>query len=709
MGHDGGAAGRDGVAELEITLERGKGTDLNAHFVLRLPDGETDLRHEARDLKLDLEELRSVEHVPLEYGRKLQAMLLGGERAQTLLIKGRQATKLRIRLVLSESVADLQALHWERLTDPSAEDRHLLRAPNILFSRYLASDDRRPYFRRRREELKALVAIASPHDLAARGFAPISVARELERARNGLGAIQVDVLPRCVGEGGTSRKARATEGEVLDALRAQDYDVLYLVCHGTIHSSVAPEPTLILEDEDGITAEVSGEHLVKRLGELTHLPRLVVLASCESAGAGAAPAMMALGPQLALAGVPAVLAMNGSVAMKTVERFMPRFFESLSQDGLVDQAVAEGRKRIEDPGEDWKPVLFMRLVTGRMWYGAGFQRSEGAVSSWEEIWNNIYRGRAAVVLGQGMLNSLFGPGFDLGSWIARRWADRSDFPLSPHQRDDLTAAAQYLARRSAAYPHDRFVTELIGEIERRLGRPESVRGGPQELDDLLAELLEQQSARGVNLYRMLAELPFPVYITTCPDNLLCHTIEATRLRVGQDKGESRTPRRAALRWKKGIAPLPEEPRRGRSRGSSADPKNPVVYHLFGTLADTRSLVLTQDDYFDFLVNSRSKDVLDDRDPGPLAKLQSGSVIFLGFHFDSWEFRTVQHMLIGRESNPNWEEPHIAAQIVPDDDRVLDPVATRIYLRELYMKLNMSLYLGTVEDFLTDLQRHEPKA
>ncbi|NJL35128.1 MAG: CHAT domain-containing protein, partial [Chloroflexaceae bacterium] len=122
---------------------------------------------------------------------------------------------------------------------------------------------------------------------------------------------------------------------------------------------------------------VSGNELVERLNELPTLPRLVVLASCQSAGSGSVgrdteQTLAALGPRLAEAGIPAVLAMQGNVALLTLEHFMPAFFRELQRDGLVDRAMTAARSLVRDANDWWMPVLFMRLRSGRIWYVPGF-------------------------------------------------------------------------------------------------------------------------------------------------------------------------------------------------------------------------------------------------------------------------------------------------------------------------------------------------
>ena len=69
--------------------------------------------------------------------------------------------------------------------------------------------------------------------------------------------------------------------------------------------------------------------------------------------------LAALGPRLAQAGIPAVIAMQGNVTMRTVGTFMPVFFRELQVDGRIDRAVAVARGAVRDWDDWWMPVLFI--------------------------------------------------------------------------------------------------------------------------------------------------------------------------------------------------------------------------------------------------------------------------------------------------------------------------------------------------------------
>ena len=58
----------------------------------------------------------------------------------------------------------------------------------------------------------------------------------------------------------------------MQELRENEYDIFYLVCHG---SFVKDEAWLWLEDDQGLTARISAEEVVTRMKELEKGPRLV--------------------------------------------------------------------------------------------------------------------------------------------------------------------------------------------------------------------------------------------------------------------------------------------------------------------------------------------------------------------------------------------------------------------------------------------------
>jgi hypothetical protein len=216
--------------------------------------------------------------------------------------------------------------------------------------------------------LRVLVAVAAPADAEDYDLALIDAATEVARITAALGELRPTIIT-------------ATWAQLSDALR-EGCDMLYLVAHGTLKNN---QPWLYLVDDQGNADVQHAGALVDLLRSLKERhPRLVVLASCASAGDGYADSLAALGPQLAQASVPAVLAMQGNLSVTTNERFAPVLFRELLHDGAIDRAVNMARLAVAARPDWWLPVLYTRLRDGQLWQEPSIatgsaQRSAGAL------------------------------------------------------------------------------------------------------------------------------------------------------------------------------------------------------------------------------------------------------------------------------------------------------------------------------------------
>ncbi|MCP4404302.1 MAG: CHAT domain-containing protein [bacterium] len=564
------------------------------------------------------------------------------------------------------------------MRDPH-DNSSLLTNEQILFSRYLSSFDWQPVHLRPQAELRALALIANPSDLAEYELAALHVDEELERIRTSLGEISTQEL---------ASEGSATLNELFSQLR-EGYDILYLMAHGML---VDNEPWLWLEDESGKTQRVSGNTLIARFRELEHRPRLIVLASCQSAGNGrnAQGALAALGPRLAEAGIPAVVAMQGNISVHTVEKFMPVFFRELQVDGQLDRVMAVARGTVRDRRDWWLPALFMRLKNARIWYAPGFTGERGSLEKWPAVLRNVQRKRCTPILGPGVSECLLGSRRDM----AKRWAEKYHFPMSPYHREDLPQVAQYLSvQQDPMFPRDELESHLQEELKQRYKEslpPEMKDAGLEELIEYIGK--QRREASPAEPYRVLASLPLPLYVTTNPGNLL----EPALLDAGKE------PQVELCRWNSYVEDLPsiyDENRRYRP-----SERQPLVYHLFGSLQEPRSLVLTEDDYFDYLIGvTTNKDLI----PAVVRRaLVDTALLFLGFQLDDWNFRVLFRSIMNREGqNRRSAYAHVAAQISPEEGRILEPDRARSYLEEYFQDADVSIYWGNVEDFTRDLYEH----
>jgi hypothetical protein len=684
--------------DLEIALHRRDGVHWAVE--LRFDDPSADAENalipqSALAVTFDVHKLDELAHEDIaEYGRVLGRSLftsdvnaaLGESRAAAQ----RAGQPLRVRLFIGPSAPELHCLHWETMRDPET-DEPLLTDESVHFSRYLTSLDWRPAGARPKSNTRALVVVANPSGLGdyendERRLAPVDAAGEVERARAGLRTISVTVLAR-LAEGDDP----VTLDAMVDHLR-HGFDVLYLVCHGYIARG---ETQLLFEGQGAGVARVAATEFVTAVRQLERTPRLVVLASCQSAGTddarstADAGALAPLGPRLAEAGVPAVVAMQGDISMRTVGQFMPVFFNELDSDGRIDRAAAVARWAVRNRPDWWAPALYMRLKTGRLWYAPGFRQDE-PFDMWPGIVNSIARGQCTPLLGPGLTDSFIGSRQEL----AQRWAGTFRFPMEPHFQDELAHVAQYLAVK---YGEEFLPGELGNYLRRELAdrygdvlTPEAratVTDGTW--DDALSTVAAVRRDSGeFDSFDALAETPFPLYLTTDPSHLL----ERALTRAG------RTPQVGMCPWNDDLAYQFKVEVADQQRPTSAAP---FVYHLFGRLTEPESLVLTEDNYLDFLMGiTANRTLIPDFVIGQLAQ---SALLFLGFRLDEWEFRVLFRSLMnqgGQERRRRFK--HVAVQIDPEEGRTIEPDRARRYLESYFGENRIDIYWGRTDDFVHKL-------
>lgn len=677
-----------GYAELEISLHRQGSGSYAVEFRYSQPESDADIRlgqDKLIQVNIDLEALQNMAHSPEQYGEQLTQQFFADPGVQTAFTQALSSAQsmdvpLRLRLMIGPGAPELYSVRWETLRNP-LDNTHLCTNENILFSRYLSSLDWRPVRLRPKRDLSALVIIANPVDLDEYNLAVVDVAGEIERARSGLGDIQMSLIPD------PDNGGQASLDSIISHLREKEFDVLYLVGHGAL---VKDEPWLWLEDQDGKVSRTSGNIFVTRLKELQKRPRLIVLASCQSATGSAGDALQALGPQLAEAGIPAVVAMQGNISMQTVQDFMPVFFEELRRDGQIDRAVAVARGSVRDRQDYWMPALFTRLKSGRIWYVPGFGEERKGFEKWPALIRSIKRGQCTPILGPGLYEPFLGSPRE----IARRWAEAYRYPMAPHERESLPQVAQYLTiNQYQRAPYDELEEYLQGEIQSRYADelPNGLRQGRVPLEELVDAVgARLRQVVDMEPHKALAQLPLPIFITTNPDVLLTSAL--------QDAGKD--PQVVLCPWNEYIEQV--ESVYDQEPDYFPTPEKPLVYHLFGRINEPDSIVLTEDDYFDYLIGvTGNKDLI----PSAVRRaLADTALLFLGFQMDDWNFRVLFRSILSQQGGGRRDRyAHIAAQIEPEEGRILEPERARRYLENYFAKgADISLYWGSPEDFISEL-------
>ena len=196
-------------------------------------------------------------------------------------------------------------------------------------------------------------------------------------------------------------------------------------------------------------------------------------------------------------------------------------------------------------------------------------------------------------------------------------------------------------------------------------------------------------------HALLARYPISVYLTTNYDNYTTLALQqlgkapVTKIcpwYLGADRDE--------------ITKIP--------RGFKPSSDEPLVYHLHGSFEQPASLVLTEEDYLEFLITLtqhhgvRSQSVIP---PQVVLAMARQPLLFVGYSLRDWSFRTLFRGLRRTVAEVH-RRRHVSIQLAPLSRRHDDEVRSRAedYLRSYYDKLNISVYWGSAREFCEELDR-----
>jgi hypothetical protein len=287
--------------------------------------------------------------------------------------------------------------------------------------------------------------------------------------------------------------------------------------------------------------------------------------------------------------------------------------------------------------------------------------------------------------------------------VVQDWADQVDYPLA--DRHNLTRVAQYasLTSRDPLAAKEEYLDFLK---QRLLDQARDAQSDDQSafldtLEDELFDLSFSEVASRLghpryeneldNPLRVLAELPLPIYLTT---NFATFMEDALR-------AAGKEPRTEICYWhddlESGIPSVFEEDPDYQPSGEM-----PLVYHIHGMDSDPSSLVLTEDDYLDFLVK-----VSEDPDATPKRVAQAladSSLLLLGYQLRDWDFRVIFRGLITTRRSSR-RLLSLSIQLAPDPEGVEDVQEAQGYLERYFDNANFEIYWGDAQSFMQELWGH----
>ena len=627
------------------------------------------------------------------YGRYLFEWLLGRGELRTLWesLLERFPARRTLHLQIDDDAPELHALSWELMHDGKtllATDEH---TPLV---RYYATTRTAP--RPTLQPPRVLVALAAPNGTEGSGIPPIDVQAE----RNVLGSLQartdVDVDMLGIDEPCTLA--------ALDEALARGYHVFHFVGHGMYDEASGAHLQLATADNQPhwVNEQAFVTMMRRHVGMdeygVNRPLRLVTFASCQTAQRSPVDPYLGLASKLVQIGAPAVVAMQRWVQIWQAHNFFQMFYKELVARGNVEIACNRARAAayiaaMPGAGDDATyaqvamPVLYSHLSDGMLWLQGGLDEGD-----WPILLENARKGRCTPVLGPDFNRVLLGSRREL----ARRWAESYNFPLSLHERDDLTQVSQYLeVRGGRAFPRDVLVEHLRSWLMEDYAEDLRVCDESTKLDDLIvAAGVARMRRNAYEPYHVLAHMNAKVVVNTSPTSLL---LEAYKL-AGKE------PCALYFPWNQEATHLNCTNDAHPTKPPIPDAQHPLVYYLFGHLRDPYSYVLTEDDHFDFLIRvSREDRSNQELFPSALLEaLSSTSLVFLGFRLDDWAFRVLFRWLMTRNSGELLSKyRHVAIQLNLSDT-VVDVEEARKYLEEIFEARKVAVYWGSVESFMKEL-------
>ena len=279
---------------------------------------------------------------------------------------------------------------------------------------------------------------------------------------------------------------------------------------------------------------------------------------------------------------------------------------------------------------------------------------------WEILLERINDQKCTPFIGPGIYPDIFP-----FSALVKDWSRHPQYPFA--DQSNLTLAAQ-------------FRSILIDPVDPK-----------NKVAKLLSELATPDFKNPKEPHRILAGLPFSYYITTNYDDFMFKALQF----------QNRKPHKDKCRW---DDPLRCEELSIFKSGYVPEVGEPLVFHLYGYSYDRSndSLVLTEDDYLDFLANISRYQVL--IPPLIQSSFTDASVLLLGYRLDDWNFRILFRTLVNYLRISRYKV-HLSVQLAPGGDEAPAEQASkaRSYFKRYLKNHNVRVSWKTCQQFVEELR------
>ncbi len=251
--------------------------------------------------------------------------------------------------------------------------------------------------------------------------------------------------------------------------------------------------------------------------------------------------------------------------------------------------------------------------------------------------------------------------------MARTWGDEKGYPL--RDRTNLARVMQYIA----TVHYDGDATSLKRDFVKRE----------------FASLRPPDFGAPAQVYSLLARFDLPLHVTTNYDDFMYLALQQRHKR----------PRHDHSLWYSAGAP---DDYRSPLEDASYEPTptEPLVFHLHGCYRVPQSLVLTEDDYIEYLVQLSSDT---HRKAGTVSsvlpayvygQLRSKPLLFIGYSLRDWTFLVLFRTLLHGIPDTH-RRRHVSVQV---DPRERSPGKARDYMERYLGAQRIQVFWDSASDF-----------
>lgn len=332
---------------------------------------------------------------------------------------------------------------------------------------------------------------------------------------------------------------------------------------------------------------------------------------------------------------------------------------------------------------------------------------------WDDIMPRINQGivipvishsfRIEQIFREGNSADTQGDSLTINEQLSAEWANLIEYPMQ--DKENLARVAQYFLVEQKDDPHARtkyldflktFLLMIAADDPDYADLANRLKARIQELSfsEIVHQLDHPRFPQDTeDPLRLLARFPLPIYMTTSQSDFLERALEA----------EGKKPRTQICFWSGEISSASPEHRTDLDFTPTVT--NPLVYHLYGLEDYPQTLVLSEDDYLNFLIAMvEDTNTLNPVVPLTLRRaLGESHLLLLGYQLRDWDFRVMFRFML-KFRRDEFSPRGMVIQLKKDEKRIENMEKSLEYLGRYFDRRKFDIEWSDSECFICKLWR-----